>query len=914
MMLSARSTHGVSSSVRTRRLFFVAAVAFLLAYLLRIYNLGVKDIWWDEAHSWWYAAMPLFEGVRRGMSEWTGAVGDPFYPIMLSLWMRFVGQTPFALRYLSLLLNLLSIAYLAKLTNRAFGLKPARIALLLGSISPIWIFYAQEVRQYTLTPLVMLVAVEAVVAIIKGKNTRWSWVRLVIGEVLALYTHSFMAFGIVGLNLWLALIWLRRQQNQQTFFIRWVISQVAALVLIAPALPNYIARTRAGGTAFIQLNPVYTVNAIWNIFMGIPWEHATDPIPVRIFAALVLILMLVGLAVGARHMAHRRTALDMLYLVIAVSLIALAYWWFTPIIHPRYLLFLTGPLFAVLSVLLVEMWQAGGWQRFLCIGLVVSLVLTSVFNLSNLYTGRYFGYRHDPVGEVTTIAADQFTSKDGVISIDPFDYAIQYYGVGQAELFPAGFDEGIHADADLVSYLQNRSKIGVIRFHAERSDLRRVIPFYLERYGSLISTQMFESYELTTYQLTDPNPQLADFTPQNTGFGDIQLTGYSVESGDAVTVALLWEANQIPGSNYSAVVRLIDPQTDWLLAEAGASIYDNSRHLTSEWQTNTTTEQYFVLPLVPGTPSIETHVIVTLVNTESGQAVDVLDSAGNPAGQQVNVAQVTLGPAPGEWRYGSRTPVQLTPVDSGIISAYTLQSSTVSPGSDLPITIQWRIPPDQVTQTASIQIWQGDTLVGQSDGAPLQGREPANAPEWLDRRLIAIDPDAQNGHARLVVQLGDEDSIELADVTIEGFARITQRPDIETEVNATFSGDYTLLGYTLEIPEPLTSSDTLTLVLFWQLTQQSDSQADYTVFTQVLSEEGQLVAQHDSPPAFGIRPTSSWQPGEYIIDEHPISFREVYAGEGTIQVGLYNPETFERLITDTNQDAVQLPITLTISP
>ena len=43
-------------------------------------------------------------------------------------------------------------------------------------------------------------------------------------------------------------------------------------------------------------------------------------------------------------------------------------------------------------------------------------------------------------------------------------------------------------------------------------------------------------------------------------------------------------------------------------------------------------------------------------------------------------------------------------------------------------------------------------------------------------------------------------------------------------------------------------------------------QTDYTVFVQMLSQDGQLLAQIDQRPQAGQFPTSTWQPGDVIED------------------------------------------------
>ncbi len=68
--------------------------------------------------------------------------------------------------------------------------------------------------------------------------------------------------------------------------------------------------------------------------------------------------------------------------------------------------------------------------------------------------------------------------------------------------------------------------------------------------------------------------------------------------------------------------------------------------------------------------------------------------------------------------------------------------------------------------------------------------------------------------------------------------------------------------------------------------------------------QGQLAAQHDSPPANGTLPTSLWVSGEIIIDDHTVRLpSDIEVGTHTLQVGIYNPATGGRLPVSTG-DAV----------
>jgi len=91
----------------------------------------------------------------------------------------------------------------------------------------------------------------------------------------------------------------------------------------------------------------------------------------------------------------------------------------------------------------------------------------------------------------------------------------------------------------------------------------------------------------------------------------------------------------------------------------------------------------------------------------------------------------------------------------------------------------------------------------------------------------------------------------------------------------------------------------------WQTTQPLET--DYTVFIHVLDQNGQIVAQTDSPPGGGYAPTSSWPIGQTIIDRHGLILPPAVLtpGEYHIVVGLYGPDGV-RLSTTEESDTILL--------
>lgn len=70
----------------------------------------------------------------------------------------------------------------------------------------------------------------------------------------------------------------------------------------------------------------------------------------------------------------------------------------------------------------------------------------------------------------------------------------------------------------------------------------------------------------------------------------------------------------------------------------------------------------------------------------------------------------------------------------------------------------------------------------------------------------------------------------------------------------------------------------------------------YTVFVHLLGADGQIVAQSDAQPAGGARPTTGWLKGEYVVDQHMLTFnRPDYRGPASLAVGFYDQATGERV-------------------
>ena len=121
--------------------------------------------------------------------------------------------------------------------------------------------------------------------------------------------------------------------------------------------------------------------------------------------------------------------------------------------------------------------------------------------------------------------------------------------------------------------------------------------------------------------------------------------------------------------------------------------------------------------------------------------------------------------------------------------------------------------------------------------------------------------------------------------------------DIAHPLDLTLGDVIHLRGYDLPTTQA-SPGGTLPLTLYWQGDGPTD--IDYTVFVHLVGPEGQNHGQLDYHPGGGPAPTTSWAPGQAIIDDLALPVDgDAPQGTYTIAVGMYDPKRGGRLpITD----------------
>jgi hypothetical protein len=240
-------------------------------------------------------------------------------------------------------------------------------------------------------------------------------------------------------------------------------------------------------------------------------------------------------------------------------------------------------------------------------------------------------------------------------------------------------------------------------------------------------------------------------------------------------------------------------------------------------------------------------------------------------------------------------------------------SNTLMPGDSLTITLYWQSLAE-MDQNYSVFVHlldENELVVAQRDMYPGQGLHPTSlwsAGDAIANRYVLILPETAFAPNQAQLEVGLYDFTtgerllaygpngELLGDNIR-FQEIKIMPRDETgvpnPVNFNLGNRIALIGYDMD-RRCASPGETIHLTLYWQALARMKE--NYSVFTHVLGEENRIWAQKDDWPQGGDAPTSTWEPGQTIVDEYELTVNlDTPADVYDVEIGLYLAETGDRL-------------------
>lgn len=905
----------------------------LLALGLRLYKLDAQSLWYDEGFSVYLARMDLAEITARTAAD----IQPPLYYYLLHGWIQLVGDSEAALRGFSLLLGVLTVPLMYAVAWQLFHERlSALLAALLLAVSPLHVWYGQEVRMYTLLTFLCLLSSYLLLLVIQlelrpGKKLEALalWVAYTLITIAAVYTHYFAFFVLAFQALYLFLVWWERGLHPARLLLGGLVAGVITVLAYLPWLPYLFNRYGVDVSYWPgQLKLPEVLLDIVLSFVGGESVLQSPGTRLAIGYGLIFFLCLLMLVLEAsgtashdlpkelsvsRHSQYP-LAILLLYLVIPPALILILSYnapkfnaRYAMVSHPAFLLILAGGLGAL--------WRQVNFRghpvRSILAGLVAGLALTFILGVSayanyNAYADPAFA-RADFRGVARYLRRHVAPDEVVVLSSGHMFPVFDYYASGlERYLLPDSptLDTTRTLDysiaADLNDWLAGRGGVWVVRWQDEVVDPVGYLAAILATVGDEQAvSRSFPKIDLQHYRLPSGaafSEQPAIAHPADFNFGNrLRLLGYSQTGEEQVT--LFWQALRPLDEDYRVTLSLRDTLGQaWGQWDGRPTTY---LFPTERWSVGQTVFGRYDLVPMPGTPPGDYGLEVGVYSQDNPNGLDVLDQAGAPQGTRVILGAVRMSVPPATADQVETPHPGRIDLGGGLaLLGWDLDRKEAQPGDQLLLTLVWSVetrPQDDygvrlLVSGADGRVLDAGTFPPTNMWHPTSAWQPGQA--WRGQVAFRLPIETQPGEARLSLQLVGSDgtapyqTADLTAIRVLATDRIFTPPQPQVSQPANFGGKIGLVGFDVD-PQPASPGDALRVTLYWQALSEMD--VPYSAFVHLLGSDGRVVAGHDSQPAGGVRPTTGWVQGEFVTDLHELSLpADLAAGEYLIEAGWYD--------------------------
>lgn len=356
-------------------LALIVAGILLLALVVRLHQIELQVVWYDEAFSVWLARMAPAQTVLFTTRD----VHPPLYYLLLHVWMNCFGDGVAAVRSFSVVTGVASVGMGMLIARWLDGWRSAVIAGVLLAILPIAVYYSQEARMYSLLGLLMLSALYVILLWGRQQRDRYLLAYALL-MIAGLYTHYFAV--LCAAAIWLHVL-LAKGQNGKSLIRsgRWWICNLAIALAFLPWLPTLIEQASDSGLlAWVaEMTPMTLPTSVWQAFaLGLQ-------VPGAKLAAVLFCLLLItaGAFLGyLDQVPHRPRSLLVIYCFIPILVLGLISC-VKPMFVARYLLFAFLGLPILLAIALTGMRQ--NWR----VPLLVLCMVLEATGLANLYSRQF---------------------------------------------------------------------------------------------------------------------------------------------------------------------------------------------------------------------------------------------------------------------------------------------------------------------------------------------------------------------------------------------------------------------------------------------------------------------------------------------------------------------------------------------
>lgn len=422
MLLGKQNNDNFFIIDRTRIYLFII---ILIGLILRIYNLGKFGLWFDESAQPFsflhFKNKPLyfyFTNINKPLSV-------PFI-ILLKLWMN-INSNDFFLRFFSVIWGTLSLIMIYRLGEFIFSKKIGILSALFLCISPLHIYYSQELTYYSLSLFLTLSSGYYFVKILKDPD-RISSIMYVFFTLGSIYTHPVNLTFIVTQNLFFYFFYHKDKRLQKKWKYLQLIIFFLSLPYLYSAMFQFLKFSQSKEFFWIRKPSLKMLVTTFMVFS----------LGYHVASVLQLIAMVIFLYFLAKAIFYWHKKNEIFYFILWLLLPPCSIWLisqFRPLYLHRLFFFALPPFCLLMSAGTVKI------KKYFEAGLIGFFVLLTISALKNYYENKL-----------------------------PYNYEKKYQAIFSKKDYKQAatyVSENFH-DGDLILHICRSSYFPFIYYHQER--------------------------------------------------------------------------------------------------------------------------------------------------------------------------------------------------------------------------------------------------------------------------------------------------------------------------------------------------------------------------------------------------------------------------------------------------------------
>lgn len=554
----------------------------------------------------------------------------PFAVLSIVGWVKLVGSSEFAARYLSVLSGVATIAAVYQLGRLLFSDRAGLLAGFLWVINPYQIWFSQDLRSTALWIALSATATVLLLLALRAERDALFWGGYVALMALSLYTFYLEFFilavhGVIGLSH----IWQHRQKLKS-----WLIAQAALAALLAPWFVQ--PRLYTGGYA-PTAGPVNLPWAAQAFLFG-----ETLPAPLQTIscvpqeggwaAYLAVCLALVSLGIVWWRYRGRPAFVLTLYALAPLLMLALVEWVLgRGYFRPRYVASSTPAWIVLIAAACAAMFYQLKQQRIGCA--LGGVVLAGLVGLNALGLGHYYfnpDFKKAPDWRILmTVLNTEVSPQDVVIRNYPDPTFLYYYdNTAQVVLLPEA--PGISPQSILESLPKAHSYIWFLPQPDPYWDAEQMVQSWLSESMQLVGERTAGDFLVQLYAGYEASEQDIDQHTEIIFTDLVELVGYTTRPapdkltpGEDFTLELFWRPLNSSTSSLTVFTHLLGPPR-----EDGSIMWGGQDHPPQEgradttlWETGVLLRDVYHLNIPAGAPAGTYSVEIGLYDPGDGTRI-----------------------------------------------------------------------------------------------------------------------------------------------------------------------------------------------------------------------------------------------------------------------------------------------------